>query len=790
MALPASAQNLTTASATVVDSAGTAYTFGTYTVNLVNNSGQPALLGGNTNFQKTYQGGLDTNGLFSLVLPSVSVMTPGGMQWSFYICANPQVIAYLFPKPALPCFTYTSTGTQISGSSVDLSASMSAVAAPIPKTVTTPLPNLGSFCIVDGTTHLTIQSCHDSFTAVGGTILVMRAASATAIGAAGFAITKPVHVIFDVGNFSPTVTLTAAQVISCVNTDSVIIEGAGQRGGSNIGNSGTAIGPNANTTANGMDFNYCPGAVIKNLELSGTASGTGRGIILTGPNSEIDNVIVSSWGGDGITINGTRNFSNLVVLHNVRAQNNKGNGFVCFGTNGNLVKWEGTSASANTGYGYALGGASSPSCADNVFVGTHSEGSIIGTGFHFLTGSTGNQGSIYSEPAAPETQVALFDSGAKYSNLQVLNGSNTPITDSDGTNGWSLNTSSGGLPGNSYHWYQNTETNTSGVLNPIRKVQRNDAASEQLVEGIFFKTADVTSGYTLKENGSLNFIYNNNATTYGLNTYNNCTAADITGCTKVWGSTSSLFAGTAPATGAASGDFSSSRSATSGAHYFGTDGNTYLFRPSGTVLTFGGSAFTPAAAAGGDFGSASLPGANLWIGTAATNNFKFQPATAAAARTIVIPDFGVSTGTMTFKEFAQTFTATQTFSAGSGNADIKVNNAMVAGNAPTCSSTGSTSPTCTVTTGSTNTAGTIQITVGTSPAALGTVTLTFSGNFGTNPPVCIMQPSQLAVGQWNARATIFDKTPAIGSDLQNWDNNGTVLTASTAIDINYHCWAK
>jgi hypothetical protein len=53
-----------------------------------------------------------------------------------------------------------------------------------------------------------------------------------------------------------------------------------------------------------------------------------------------------------------------------------------------------------------------------------------------------------------------------------------------------------------------------------------------------------------------------------------------------------------------------------------------------------------------------------------------------------------------------------------------------------------------------------------------------------------MVPSQLAVGQWNARATIFDKTPAVGSDLQNWDNNAVALTASTAIDINYHCWAK
>jgi hypothetical protein len=39
-----------------------------------------------------------------------------------------------------------------------------------------------------------------------------------------------------------------------------------------------------------------------------------------------------------------------------------------------------------------------------------------------------------------------------------------------------------------------------------------------------------------------------------------------------------------------------------------------------------------------DVGSTSLPFGNLWLGTAATNNFKFQPAATAAARVISIPD--------------------------------------------------------------------------------------------------------------------------------------------------------
>jgi len=46
----------------------------------------------------------------------------------------------------------------------------------------------------------------------------------------------------------------------------------------------------------------------------------------------------------------------------------------------------------------------------------------------------------------------------------------------------------------------------------------------------------------------------------------------------------------------------------------------------------------PASAGGADVGTAANPFGNLWLGTAATNNFKFQPAATAAARIISIPD--------------------------------------------------------------------------------------------------------------------------------------------------------
>ena len=49
-------------------------------------------------------------------------------------------------------------------------------------------------------------------------------------------------------------------------------------------------------------------------------------------------------------------------------------------------------------------------------------------------------------------------------------------------------------------------------------------------------------------------------------------------------------------------------------------------------------AMASSVAGGTDVGSASNPFGNLWLGTAATNNFKFQPAATAAARVISVPD--------------------------------------------------------------------------------------------------------------------------------------------------------
>jgi len=56
---------------------------------------------------------------------------------------------------------------------------------------------------------------------------------------------------------------------------------------------------------------------------------------------------------------------------------------------------------------------------------------------------------------------------------------------------------------------------------------------------------------------------------------------------------------------------------------------------SGAVFS---SSFTPAVAGGTDLGSVALPAGNLWLGNAATNNFKFQPVATAAARIVTLND--------------------------------------------------------------------------------------------------------------------------------------------------------
>lgn len=117
----------------------------------------------------------------------------------------------------------------------------------------------------------------------------------------------------------------------------------------------------------------------------------------------------------------------------------------------------------------------------------------------------------------------------------------------------------------------------------------------------------------------------------------------------------------------------------------------------------------------------------------------------------------------------------------------------------TFTSGGGTTPSCSFDTGSTDVSGTIIATTGSgSPGSNGTITLTFGQSYGTNKPNCHFYPSDAGAGQWGNIAVMIDKTPAVGSDLFNWQNANAsgatlstpALTASTAYWIGYTCWAK
>jgi hypothetical protein len=113
---------------------------------------------------------------------------------------------------------------------------------------------------------------------------------------------------------------------------------------------------------------------------------------------------------------------------------------------------------------------------------------------------------------------------------------------------------------------------------------------------------------------------------------------------------------------------------------------------------------------------------------------------------------------------------------------------------PTFAVTGfGTGPTVAVQTGSTDAAGAALITAGTTPAATGTFTVTFStvsGAYGTNPPVCTFTLVN-GTGSWNALAQEpIIQTPTTTSVIANWSNNAVALTAASTYGFNWSCYGK
>jgi len=120
-------------------------------------------------------------------------------------------------------------------------------------------------------------------------------------------------------------------------------------------------------------------------------------------------------------------------------------------------------------------------------------------------------------------------------------------------------------------------------------------------------------------------------------------------------------------------------------------------------------------------------------------------------------------------------------------APIGLNRLVGMGTAPTAAviAGGGTGATATVDTGSTDLAGTITITAGTTPPAFVTIRLTFSAALGANPATVLITAKD-GSGQWDrVVAKLVNSTPTTSKFEVNLDNNAVNLLVSATYQIQY-----
>jgi hypothetical protein len=213
----------------------------------------------------------------------------------------------------------------------------------------------------------------------------------------------------------------------------------------------------------------------------------------------------------------------------------------------------------------------------------------------------------------------------------------------------------------------------------------------------------------------------------------------------------------------------------------------------GTIQLFAGQAMS-ANSAGGGIQLATGSG----VGTSAGGDFTFTGGTggstaggggnvtltggtggaAGAGGTITLTPgakgAGGTTGNITF--------------AGSGRQTFNVDTTAVA---PTCTATGiGGAGTCGLQTFSSDTEGRIVLTPASGVLALGTVTLTFNQNMGAHGSNCIWMVDDAGTGSWDVGSSVHGSSQASTTNLVNWFNNGTALTAASTYGIRYWCVGK
>lgn len=253
-----------------------------------------------------------------------------------------------------------------------------------------------------------LQAAHDALPPSGGTVFV---SSGTSIEK-GLVISKPIHLIFDLGAFTYHGQADAIRVNAGVR--GVIIEGSGNAElNSPASGSAVLVGDPA---ANGLNALANPNIVIRNMAFTGPGKGTGVGIYITGNGFLLENTQTTSFGGDGTVIDGKRGNSNSGILLHARSYRNGADGFKVFGADANLISWIGTDAQANAGKNYVFDHVMCQS-----FMGLHSQPPTDRTSISFI-GSSANWGSLYIEPVKPFAAACLeFDSTSKNNNLFLMN---------------------------------------------------------------------------------------------------------------------------------------------------------------------------------------------------------------------------------------------------------------------------------------------------------------------------------------------------------------------------------
>lgn len=400
------------------------------------------------------------------------------------------------------------------------------------------------------------------------------------------------RITFDQGLWTYTGSGTGMTACSTGDIPGIIVEGSGTPSlfGSTRG-TGLIL---TNTAANGMDFQNCDNLVLRNFTIVGPNSGTGIGMQLSGNGGDTENVAVYHMGGDCMQLNGTRAQANNWQFRKSFCTQNGGKGFNTFGANANNATFDGTQAQQNGGCDYSI------STFSNTFVGTNGTPPTAGPfeNRYCFVGGTHNTGWIYSEN--PGGTDVSFDATSNYNFFRLMSG--TVVSDSGTGNQYCFMSSNGAVPA-SCRYYQNALAYSTGAtaMYSLHEYHGQDDLATQIIDGIFHKSGtSPRDGYTIRSYGSLNLISDANQTgVHDLRLYQGCLAADITTCNPS----------------------------------IDIDGSGNVQTPIG---------LNPGVVNTVDVGSTTLPYRNLFLGTAATNNFKFQPASTAAARTVNLWDFGAN----------------------------------------------------------------------------------------------------------------------------------------------------